>query len=239
MNPFSLAGKQAVVMGAAGGIGRACAKLLAHTGARVVLADLQPPIAVVDEIEAAGGTAAAFQCDAADRDSIESLLFRCGPIDAAVYSAAIGPFDDWMAEDWDLAFDRVLRVNLKGAIDFSRSVMTTMKGRGGRIVLISSLAGRNGGLIASPHYVASKGGMNAFVKWLARQGAPDNILVNAVAPASIKTPLMEGQTVDLSKIPLGRMGEPEEIAGPVAFLCSPAASYMTGTIIDVNGGVHM
>jgi NAD(P)-dependent dehydrogenase (short-subunit alcohol dehydrogenase family) len=239
MEPFSLEGKNVLVLGAAGGIGRACALCLSRLGARVWLADLEPPAALAGEIEAAGGHAVALACDAARRDSVEAAVEACGPLDAAVYTAAINPWDDWREPGWDSAFDRVIAVNLKGAIDFSRAAMAGMKGRGGRIVLISSLAGRSGGLIASPHYVASKGGMNALVKWLARQGAADNVLVNAVAPASIRTPMMEGQPVDLGRIPLGRMGDPEEVAGPVVFLCSPAASYITGTIIDVNGGVYM
>jgi NAD(P)-dependent dehydrogenase (short-subunit alcohol dehydrogenase family) len=239
MEPFSLQGKNALVLGAAGGIGRATASCISRLGARVWLADVKTPTAVAAEIEAAGGLASALQCDAARRDSVEAAVAACGWLDVAVYAAAINPWDDWREAGWDSTLDKVIAVNLKGAIDFSRAVMDNMKGRGGRIVLISSLAGRNGGLIASPHYVASKGGINALVKWLARQGAPDDILVNAVAPASIRTPMMEGQPVDVGKIPLGRMGEPEEVAGPVAFLCSPAASYMTGTILDVNGGVYM
>ena len=128
-------------------------------------------------------------------------------------------------------------MNLKGAIDFARAACVAMAGHGGRIVLVSSLAGVNGGLIASPHYVASKGGLNAFVKWLARRYGPEGVLVNAVAPASVRTPMMRGQEVDLSRIPLGRMAEPEEVAGPILFLCSPAASYVTGVVLNVNGGV--
>jgi NAD(P)-dependent dehydrogenase (short-subunit alcohol dehydrogenase family) len=114
-----------------------------------------------------------------------------------------------------------------------------MERRRGRIVLVGSLAGRMGGLIAGPHYVASKGAVHALVKWLARQAAPHNVLVNGVAPASVETPLMQGQPVDLARIPLGRMGQPEEVAGPIAFLCSAAASYVCGVVLDVNGGVYM
>lgn len=237
--PFSLQGRKAVILGAAGGIGSACGRLFATAGAQVFLTDLEAPRALAGSIVGDGGSATALACDAACRDSVEALFEAVGPVDAAVFAAALCPWDDWMAEDWDAAFSRVIAVNLKGALDFSRAALRGMKGRGGRVVLVSSLAGRNGGLIASPHYVASKGGLNALVKWLARQGAPDNILVNAVAPASIRTPMMAGQEVDLSKIPLGRLGEPEEVAGPIAFLCSPAASYITGSVIDINGGVYM
>jgi 3-oxoacyl-[acyl-carrier protein] reductase len=101
------------------------------------------------------------------------------------------------------------------------------------------LAGRTGGLIAGPHYVASKGAVHALVKWFARQTGPKNVLVNGVAPASIETPMMRERPVDLERIPLGRMGRAEEIAWPIAFLCSDAASYICGAMIDVNGGVYM
>jgi NAD(P)-dependent dehydrogenase (short-subunit alcohol dehydrogenase family) len=111
--------------------------------------------------------------------------------------------------------------------------------RHGRIVLVGSLAGRMGGLIAGPHYVASKGGLHALVKWLARQAGPHAVLVNGIAPASVETPMMRERPVDLQRIPLGRMATAEEVAWPIAFLCSPAASYICGTILDVNGGVYM
>ena len=110
--------------------------------------------------------------------------------------------------------------------------------RRGNIVLVGSLAGRMGGLIAGPHYVASKGGIHALVKWLARQAAPHDVIVNGVAPASVETPLMQDRPVDLARIPLGRKAQAEEIAWPIAFLCSPA-SYICGTVLDVNGGVYM
>ena len=111
--------------------------------------------------------------------------------------------------------------------------------RSGRIVMVGSLAGRMGGLIAGPHYVASKGGVHALVKWLARQAGPHGVLVNGVAPASVETPLMSEQPVDLERIPLGRKARPEEIAWPIAFLCSAASSYICGAVLDINGGVYM
>jgi NAD(P)-dependent dehydrogenase (short-subunit alcohol dehydrogenase family) len=239
MDMFSLAGRTALIAGAAGGIGQATAKLLAGLGAELVLCDREAPMLLAESLAHAGVAVAAVACDVSVRSEVEAVVAGCARIDAAIFTAALCPWDDWRSPGWDAAFDRVIEVNLKGAIDFSRAVMAQMAGRGGRLVLVSSLAGRSGGLIASPHYVASKGGLNALIKWLARQGAPAGILVNGVAPASVKTPMMEGQPVELDKIPLGRMAEPEEVAGPIAFLCMPAASYMTGTILDVNGGVYM
>jgi len=174
------------------------------------------------------------------RSAVEEVVATAGPVDIMVYLAAVCPWDDWRAPEWDEVFDRVLAVNLRGAIDAARAVMTGMAARRwGRIVLVGSLAGKMGGLIASAHYTASKGGLHATVKWLAQRGAPENVLVNGVAPASTDTPMMKGQPVDLTRIPVRRMSQPEEVAWPIAFLCSEAASYMCGTIIDVNGGVFM
>ena len=236
---FSLAGRHAVVVGAASGIGSATARLLAELGAAVTLADLEAPQALAEALRAAGHAVAGCRaCDISDRAAAETLIAQSSRPDILVVTAAVCPWDDWRAPDWDDAFAQVIAVNLKGALDLSRAALARMANGGGRIVFVSSLAGRTGGLIASPHYVASKGGLNAFVKWLARQGAPHGVLVNAVAPASVATPMMEGRAVDLGGIPLGRMATVEEVAGPIAFLCTPAAGYMTGTMLDVNGGVY-
>ena len=133
-----------------------------------------------------------------------------------------------------------MAVNLKAPLQLARAVMPGMAARsGGRIVLVGSVAGRIGGLIAGPHYVASKGGLHALVKWLAQRGGPQNVLVNGVAPASTDPAMTAGQPVDLTRIPLRRKSRPDEIAWPIAFLCSPAASYICGTVLDVNGGVAM
>jgi NAD(P)-dependent dehydrogenase (short-subunit alcohol dehydrogenase family) len=96
-----------------------------------------------------------------------------------------------------------------------------------------------GGLVASAHYVASKGGLHALVKWLARRGAPYGVLVNGIAPGAIDTAMTRGQPIDPAHIPLGRKGNAEEVAWPIAFLCSAAAGYITGSVLDVNGGLYM
>lgn len=240
-DPFRLDGQRALVVGAAGGVGAATCRLLARLGASVAAADLAAPTELASELQASGAAATAHFCDVTNRPAVEALVATCAPLDVIVYTAAICPFDDWERDDWDDAYAAVLSVNLKGALDVARAGLAVMKGsgkgRGGRIILVSSLAGRTGGLIASPHYVASKGGLNALVKWLAQRGAPHDVLVNGVAPASIDTPMMAGQPVDTAKIPLGRMARPDEVAGPIAFLAAPASSYMTGVILDVNGGL--
>jgi NAD(P)-dependent dehydrogenase (short-subunit alcohol dehydrogenase family) len=162
-------------------------------------------------------------------------------VDILVYLSAISPWDDdWSEPQWDAVFDDVVSVNLHGAVHAARAVLPGMAARRwGRIVLVGSLAGKTGGLIAGGHYAASKGGLHALVKWLAQRGGPDNVLVNGVAPASTVTPMMQGRPVDLQRIPLRRMSEPSEIAWPIAFLCSEAASYVCGSVLDVNGGVYM
>ena len=229
-----------MIIGAAGGIGQATARVLATQSARLVLVDRDSPAALAADLAATGSEATSFACDVASRQAIEDLVAQAGDIDALVYVAAICPWDDWNDEGWDDRFDEVIAVNLRGAVFAARALMPGMAKRGGgRIVLVGSLAGQMGGLIASAHYVASKGGLHAIVKWLAQRGGPQNILVNGIAPASTATPMMEGRQVDIGRIPLRRMSQPEEIAWPTAFLCSDAASYVCGTILDVNGGVYM
>ena len=235
---FSLDGAQVLIVGAGGGVGRATARVLATMGAALTLADRAAPEELAAALGAEGVAATAHACDVSVRAEIEALVAMAPRPDAVVFTAAICPWDDWTAPGWDEAYHAVMQVNLKGAVDLSRAALARMAGDGGRIVLVGSLAGRTGGLVASPHYAASKGGLHALVRWLAQKGAPHGVLVNGVAPASIRTPMMHGQAVDLSRIPLGRMAEADEVAGPIAFLCAPASSYVTGTILDVNGGVY-
>jgi NAD(P)-dependent dehydrogenase (short-subunit alcohol dehydrogenase family) len=241
MSLFDLAGQRVLVTGAAKGIGAATATLCASLGAEVILVDVASSRAVIEAIRREGGSAQERIVDASRRADMERLADEIGAVDALVLNAAVCPWDeDWLAPDWDASFDRVMSVNLLGPIHAARAFLPGMiERRRGRIVLVGSVAGRMGGLIAGPHYVASKGGVHALVKWLARQAGPHNVLVNGVAPASVETPMMAGQPVDLARIPLGRMARAEEVAGPIAFLCSEAASYICGAVLDVNGGVYM
>lgn len=241
MGVFDLTGQRILVTGAARGIGAATATLCASLGAELILVDRESSAAAVEAIRDSGGSAHAHILDASRRADMERLADEAGPIDALVVNAALCPWgEDWLAPSWDASFERVMAVNLLGPIHAARAFLPGMiERRRGRIVMVGSLAGRMGGLIAGPHYVASKGGLHALVKWLARQAGAHNVLVNGVAPASVETPLMEGQPVDLARIPLGRMARADEVAGPIAFLCSDAASYVCGTVLDVNGGVYM
>ena len=237
---FALQGQRALVVGAAGGIGEATAQVMAGLGADLVLVDRVAPDALAERIRVNGGSAIALGGDVTDGAHRAAILEAAEPLDVLVYLAALCPWDDWADPGWDDVFDDVMAVNLKAPLQLARAVMPGMAARsGGRIVLVGSVAGRIGGLIAGPHYVASKGGLHALVKWLAQRGGPQNVLVNGVAPASTDTAMIAGQPVDLTRIPLRRKSRPDEIAWPIAFLCSPAASYICGTVLDVNGGVAM
>lgn len=241
VDAFSLAGRRILVTGAAEGIGAACATVCARLGAEVLLVDLKDCAGLAELVRHNGGKAMAMLADAGSRQDIEAVARQVGAVDGLVLNAAIHPWDeDWRSLDWDASFEKVMAVNVLGPIHAARAFLPQMiERRSGRVVMVGSLAGRMGGLIAGPHYVASKGGVHALVKWLARQVAPHNVLVNGVAPASVETPMMQGRPVDLERIPLGRKARPEEIAWPIAFLCSDAASYMCGAVLDVNGGVYM
>lgn len=238
---FHLTGRRVLITGAAAGIGMATAQICASLGAETILVDIKDSGPVAEAIRHGGGRAVAATADVSSRTEVERLARDIGAIDALVLNAALCPWnEDWMAPDWDASFERVMSVNVLGPLHTIRAFLPAMiERRSGRIVMIGSLAGRMGGLIAGPHYVASKGGVHALVKWLARQAAPHNVLVNGVAPASVETPMMEGRPVDLERIPLGRKARPDEIAWPIAFLCSDASSYICGTVLDVNGGVYM
>lgn len=237
---LDLGGRRILITGAAGGIGANVARLCAQLGADLVLTDVGGLKTLAEELGQAGTNVVAEECDIGDRAAVERLVESAGPLDGLVALAARCPWDDWTDPDWDQVFDQVMRVNVLGVIHCTRACLPGMMARGGgRIVIVSSVSGRMGGLRASPHYVASKGGVNAFVKWLARRGAPHGVLVNGVAPGATASPMTSGQSFDLGGIPLGRLAEPEEIAWPIVFLLTSAASYLCGTILDVNGGVYM
>lgn len=236
---FDLTGQRVAISGAGGGIGSETARLVASMGADVCLSDLEAPNALAGFLSEKGRDATADALDVTDREAVEAWAEQCGSVDAFIDCAAICPFDDWSDDNWDTVAEKVFAINLMGPINLTRAFMKGMAARnGGRIALIGSIAGRLGGVAAAPHYVMSKGGIHAFVRWAAKRGAPDNVLVNAVAPGPIATAMTQGQDFDNSVFPLRRMGDPAEVAGPLAFLVSPAASYVSGVVLDVNGAMH-
>jgi len=245
----NLAGRIALVTGASQGIGRAVALELARAGATVaVAARNEAKLAdVVAEIEAAGGQAAAFALDVGSEESIKArakaILERFGKVEILVNNAGITRDGLMMAmkrADWDA----VLGTNLTGAFLLTQAVLRPMlKNRWGRIINVSSVVGRTG-QAGQVNYAASKAGLIGLTRSLAREVASRGITVNAVAPGYIETAMTalldeEQRAAMMAAIPLGRAGTDVEIAQSVAFLASEGAGYITGHVLDVNGGMFM
>jgi 3-oxoacyl-[acyl-carrier protein] reductase len=245
----NLEGKTAFVTGASQGIGRACALALAKAGARVAVAarNEEKLEAVAGEIAAAGGEAKAFVVDVADQASIQSAakaaIAHFGSVEILVNNAGITR--DTLLLRMKLAdWDAVMTTNLTGAFLLTQAFLNPMmRGRWGRIINISSVVGRTG-QAGQANYAASKAGLIGFTLSMARELASRSITVNAVAPGYVETAMTavldekQRQTF-LSHIPLGRSGTEEEVAHAVAFLASPLAGYITGHVLDVNGGLFM
>jgi len=244
-----LQGRIALVTGASQGIGRACAVELARAGAMVVLAARNEAklAEAVAEIEGAGGHAAAIPLDVASEESIKagakSVLERFGKVEILVNNAGITRDGLAMAmkrADWD----DVLGTNLTGAFLLTQALLRPMlKNRWGRIINISSVVGRTG-QAGQANYAASKAGLIGLTRALAREVASRGITVNAVAPGYIETAMTavldeKLRAAMVAEIPLGRAGTDVEIAQSVAFLASDAAAYITGHVLDVNGGMFM
>jgi 3-oxoacyl-[acyl-carrier protein] reductase len=245
----ALAGRIALVTGASQGIGRACALELAAAGATVALAARnQGKLAeAVKEIEAAGGRAAAFALDLASEESIKAaakaVLERFGKVEILVNNAGItrdGLMLRMKRSDWD----DILATNLTGAFLLTQAVLSPMlKNRWGRIIHISSVVGRTG-QAGQVNYAASKAGLIGLTRAMAREVASRGITVNAVAPGYIETAMTaalneEQRVAMMAQIPLGRPGTDRDVAQAVAFLASDAAGYITGHVLDVNGGMFM
>ena len=245
----NLNGKIALVTGASQGIGRACALELAKSGATVALAARNEAklAEVAAEIAAVGGQAAAFALDVASEESIKNgakaVLDRFGTVEILVNNAGITRDVLMMRmkrNDWD----DVLGTNLTGTFLLTQELLRQMtKNRWGRIINITSVVGRTG-QEGQVNYAASKAGLIGFTRSLAREVASRGITVNAVAPGYIETPMtavldekLRAKMVE--QIPLGRPGTDTEIAQSVVFLASDAAAYITGHVLDVNGGMFM
>ena len=242
-------GRVALVTGAAQGIGRAIALELAKAGATLALADINEVklAQVAAEVEALGGTAAAFKLDVSNQESIETgakaVLERFGKVEILVNNAGITRDALMMTmkrSDWDL----VIAINLTGPFLLTQALLRQMiKNRWGRIVNMASVVGR-AGQAGQVNYAASKAGLIGMTKSLAREVASRGITVNAVAPGYIETPMTavldeKVSAAMLANIPLGRRGTDLDVAQAVAFLASESASYITGHVLDVNGGMFM
>ncbi len=239
-SPFDLTGKRILISGAAGGIGSATARLCDEQGASLVLVDLLDEDKIRDRVgEKLASKAEIYSLDTGSRQDVTKVSLQIGPVFGLIDTAAIAPLDDWMADDWDESLERVIRANIKGPLNLTRAFLPGMIERGeGRIVLCGSVAGWMGGIRSGPHYAFSKGGIHSFVRWLSRQGAPHNVLVNGIAPGPVDTAMTEGKGYDATVYPMKRMAKPEEIAATAVFLCGAGAGYASGAIFDINGGTH-
>jgi 3-oxoacyl-[acyl-carrier protein] reductase len=249
LQALSLAGRVAVVTGGSRGIGRATVELLARLGAKVVINYSNDDVAandVVASVSAAGGEAFSFKANIARLDEAERLLDatleHVQRVDIVVCNAGIweGAAVEQISEAlWDSTLD----INLKGAWTVCRAAVPLLKQqRSGKIVLVTSTAGQRGEAGYS-NYAASKGGLIAFTKSLASELAEWGINVNAVAPGWVDTEMTKDALGDVEQrkaiageIPIGAIATPEDIAGPIAFLCSEWARHITGEIVNVNGG---
>ncbi|MGY8636909.1 glucose 1-dehydrogenase [Bradyrhizobium sp. 14AA] len=248
-----LRGKTAIITGAASprGIGLATARRFAAEGARVAILDIDGPAAeaAARSLESSSGEShLGVACNVADRDAcfkaVEEVIAKFGQIDILINNAGVTQpvkLLDIKPEDWD----RIQDVNLKGILFLSQAVIPHMqKRKSGSIACMSSVsAQRGGGIFGGPHYSAAKAGVLGLAKAMAREFGPDGIRVNCVTPGLIGTDITAGKLTDemrvkiLEGIPLGRLGEAADVAGIYTFLASDLSAYVTGAVIDVNGGM--
>jgi 3-oxoacyl-[acyl-carrier protein] reductase len=246
---FSLKDKVAMLTGASQGIGRETAMALAEAGAKVAACarNEEKLAALVSEIVNAGGEALAVKMDVADAEQVKAgfkqVLEKFGRLDILVNNAAItrdGLALRMKQDDWDA----VIRTNLTGAhLCIQQALSPMMRARAGRIINISSVVAEMGNC-GQANYVAAKGGLVGLTKAIAIEIASRNITVNAVAPGFIATPMTDVLSTEVketlkARIPLGRMGSPRDVAATIVFLASDEAAYITGHVLDVNGGLYL
>jgi 3-oxoacyl-[acyl-carrier protein] reductase len=243
-----LGGRVAIVTGAAQGLGLAIAKSFMEAGASVVLADVNPDISSIAAALGSPDRVLGVALDVRSEEAIEEVAQqatdRFGGLDIMVNNAALTiskPIWDIPAEEWD----DVLAVNLRGVLFGCRVAGKRMREKGfGRIINISSLAGQRGGVVAGAHYSASKAGIIVLTKCFAQELASSGVTVNTIAPAAIEGPVTKVMPAEKVQglartIPVGRLGDDREVGAAAIYLASDLAGFVTGTTLDINGGVFM
>lgn len=244
---IDLTSRRVLVTGAASGIGQATAVCLAQLGADLVLTDVSDLGETHRLLEPYGASVTSVQGDLRDDEHCEALIQQ-GPYYS--FANVAGVFSGLPGSDDNEAFDFVLHVNLRAPAKLAASIAADMAERGeGFVVLVGSAAGKNGGAsqtnsLTYAAYAASKGGVHTLVKWLSRRVVGSGVNVNGVAPGVVRTPLFDtvssgGIEFDEKSLPGGRLASTDELAWPIAMMCTPMASYISGTILDVNGGQYI
>lgn len=247
--PFSLAGKNAIVTGGALGIGFGICKWLANSGANVLVADMneEAAMAAARKLSEGSSKAVAFKADVTQTDAGEQMVAKCvesfGSVDILVNNAGIYPFAT-MLETTPELWAKVIGVNLTGTAFCAKAAAAQMikQGKGGKIINIASIDAIHPSFAGLAAYDASKGGVLMFTKNFALEMGPHKILVNAIAPGGIETEGTSGAMTEemkqgfIAQIPVGRMGQPDDIGKVALFLASSASDYMTGEIVVVDGG---
>ena len=243
---YGLAGKRALVTGAADGCGKAIALLLAQEGVQVVLHDLSMKEEALKANAALCGNGAKYlTADLSQEEEVEELFAKAGSLDILVNNAGVWP-TAYVSEMTTAAFNKTMDINLVAPFILCRNFVNQCKAEGkkGKIVNMTSQAAFHGSTSGHAHYAASKAGLVTFTISLAREVAPLGINVNCVAPGMMRTPmnkeaLEEREDAYLERIPLRRIADPKEVAAVVVFMCSNQSDYMTGTTLDVTGGMLM
>lgn len=241
--PARLDGQVALITGAAGGMGRSITKTLIEAGATIIATDLAEtnPLPTHQSLHY-------HRYDVTSRKETDDVIDTCikihGAIDIAILCAGIIAKTP-LATSTDDEWDRLYSVNVKGVVNPLRKLYPLMVERGyGKIVAAGSIAAKNGGIASGPAYVAAKSAVHGIIRWIAKTGAPHGVYANTIAPGPVETPMWasvkdNAPPSSAANVPLGRFGTPDDIAQAVLFLCSPASNWITGTSLDVSGGMWM